>query len=125
MAKNQQEKLAELEQKMAALKAKADAIKARQKAADRKLDTRRKIILGSMLIESASKDELAAKGLQSMIASLTRQADKKAFEGWTPPKPKPAAPQQKGLFKVAQLTAEEIQKRVASGEFQVVDPDAP
>ncbi|MDR1409931.1 MAG: hypothetical protein LBJ12_06680 [Oscillospiraceae bacterium] len=51
MAKTDAEKLAEIRQKQSQLKAKEQAIMQRQKQAERKADTRRKIILGGIWLK--------------------------------------------------------------------------
>ena len=61
-------------------KAALDAIKARENAADRKKDTRRKIVLGGALLELARTDKDASALVTKLIAGLTRDHDKKLFE---------------------------------------------
>lgn len=81
MAKTAAEKLAELEKQADALKARMQAIKAREKEADRKADTRRKIIVGGLLIlEALKKPEAAAKLLRLMDEKVTREVDKRDLE---------------------------------------------
>ena len=74
-------------------KARLQAIENRQTEAERKLDTRRKIILGGLLIDAAAKDERYAKVVSALMARIDRDNDRKAFDGWTPPAaPETAAP---------------------------------
>ena len=68
-------------------KARLQAIENRQSEAERKLDTRRKIILGGMLLDAAGKDDRYAKVVNALLARLERDNDRKAFDGWQPPKP--------------------------------------
>ena len=68
-------------------KARLQALEARLSEASRKLDTRRKIILGGLLIDAASKDERYAKVVTALIGRIDRDQDRIAFEGWTPPAP--------------------------------------
>ena len=75
-------------------KARLQAIENRQSEAERKLDTRRKIILGGLLLDAAEKDEKFARVVQVLVGRVTRDQDAKAFESWNPPKP--AAPDQLG-----------------------------
>jgi hypothetical protein len=75
-------------------KARLQAIESRQSEADRKLETRRKIILGGLLLDAAEKDEKFARVVQLLISRTSRDQDIKAFEGWKPPKP--VAPDQLG-----------------------------
>ena len=71
-------------------KARLQAIENRQSTAERKLDTRRKIILGGLLLDAAEKDEKFARVLQVLVSRVSRDQDAKAFEGWQ--QPRPAAP---------------------------------
>ena len=61
-------------------KAALDAIKARESAAERKKDTRRKIVLGSALLELSKTDKDASALVTRLIAGLSRDHDKKLFE---------------------------------------------
>ncbi len=70
-------------------KARLQAIENRQSVAERKLDTRRKIILGGLLLDAASKDERYAEIMSALIARVERDNDRKAFQDWTPPTPQP------------------------------------
>ena len=71
-------------------RARLQALEARLNEASRKLDTRRKIILGGLLIDAAGKDERYAKVVAALMGRIDRDHDRQAFEGWTPPAP--AAP---------------------------------
>lgn len=66
-------------------KARLQAIESRQTETERKLDTRRKIIMGGLLLDAASKDERYAKVVAALMARIDRDNDRKAFDGWTPP----------------------------------------
>jgi len=57
--------------------------------ADRKADTRRKIILGAALLEAAEGNASIARFVQGRVKSLQREADKAAFEGFELPAPPP------------------------------------
>lgn len=80
-------------------KARLQAIQNRQSSAERKRDTRRKIILGGLLLDAATKDERYAKVVSALMGRIERDNDRRAFEGWdapggngnTPPQPAPAA----------------------------------
>lgn len=61
-------------------KAALDAVKARDAAAERKKDTRRKIVLGGALLEHAKADKEASALVSRLIAGLTREHDRKLFE---------------------------------------------
>lgn len=71
-------------------KARLQAIENRQSEAERKLETRRKIILGGLLLDAAEKDDKFARALQVLVGRVSRDQDAKAFEGWQ--QPRPAAP---------------------------------
>ena len=71
-------------------KARLQALEARLSEAGRKLDTRRKIILGGLLIDAAGKDERFAKVVTALISRIDRDNDRQAFNGWEPPAPPPA-----------------------------------
>ena len=66
-------------------RARLQAIENRQSEAERKLDTRRKIIMGGLLLDAAAKDERYAKVVAALMARIDRDNDRKAFDGWTPP----------------------------------------
>jgi len=68
-------------------KARLHALEARFSEAERKKDTRRKIILGGLLLDAASKDERYAKVLAALMQRVDRDNDRKAFDGWEPPTP--------------------------------------
>lgn len=76
---------AEYEREKSKAKAKFDKIKARQSTAARKLDTRRKVIAGGALFDLASRDAEASRVLNRLLDGITRENDKKAFEGWAKP----------------------------------------
>ena len=73
-------------------KARLQAIENRQSEAERKLETRRKIILGGLLLDAAEKDEKFARALQVLVGRVSRDQDAKAFEGWQQPQPAVPAP---------------------------------
>jgi outer membrane PBP1 activator LpoA protein len=68
-------------------KARYQALQARLSEAARKLETRRKIILGGLLLDAAEKDEKFARVVQVLMGRINRDQDSKAFEGWTAPGP--------------------------------------
>lgn len=72
-------------------KARLQTLEARLSEASRKLDTRRKIILGGLLMDAAGKDERYAKVVTALMSRIDRDHDRQAFEGWMPPAPAPAA----------------------------------
>lgn len=83
MAQTKAQKVAEAEARLAKARA---ALRDEQ----RKADTRRKIILGGLLLDKAARDPAARASVQRMVDSLAREADKAAFAGWTLPEAGPA-----------------------------------
>lgn len=79
--------LEKLQRQYEQAKARLQAARARKAEHDRKLDARRKIILGGALVEKAGRDTEASRLLMSLVAGLSRVQDRKAFEGWSPPVP--------------------------------------
>ncbi len=65
-------------------KARLQALKNRAATQERKLDTRRKVILGGALVDLASRDASAAAMLDRLVRNLPREQDRRAFVGWTP-----------------------------------------
>lgn len=91
------------EKRYAQAKARLLALKNREATKARKLDTRRKIILGGALVDLAERDSNAAAMIERLVRNLPREQDRKAFGGWDakqpaskaedpPPAPTPAAP---------------------------------
>lgn len=72
-------------------KARLQALEARKSQQARKLDTRRKVILGGLLIDAAEKDDRFARVLLALMERISRDQDRKAFEGWPPPSPSQTA----------------------------------
>lgn len=64
-------------------KARYDAILSREKEKRRKGDTKRKIILGGLLITAAKDDPQAADLLRVLLSRLARPQDKQAFADWS------------------------------------------
>lgn len=89
--------LEKLERQYQQAKARLDAARAREREKSRKLDARRKIILGGALIERAARDPEAARMLATLVSGLGRQQDRKTFEGWPLPAPRPELDQATGM----------------------------
>lgn len=68
-------------------RARLQALKNREAAKERKLDTRRKVILGGALTDLASRDDNARAMLDRLIRNLPREQDRKTFEGWDAKQP--------------------------------------
>ena len=79
------------EKRYAQAKARLLALKNREATKARKLDTRRKIILGGALVDLAMRDSNAAAMIERLIRNLPREQDQKAFEGWDAKQPAPAS----------------------------------
>ena len=78
------------EKRYAQAKARLQGIRNRAATRQRKLETRRKIILGGALIDLAERDDAAALMLDRLIRNLSRQQDRKAFADWELLSPSPA-----------------------------------
>ena len=70
-------------------KARLQALEARASQQARKLDTRRKVILGGLLLDAAEKDDRFARVITALMERISRDQDRKAFEGWQAPSPAP------------------------------------
>lgn len=63
------------------------ALEARAVQEERKRDTRRKIILGGLLLDAAAKEERFAALRDELVTRIKRPQDKTAFDGWKPAGP--------------------------------------
>lgn len=70
------------EKRFAQAKARVQALRNREATKQRKLDTRRKVILGGALVDLAARDDAAAAMLDRLIRNLARKQDQAAFVGW-------------------------------------------
>ena len=66
-------------------KARLQGLKNREATRQRKLNTRRKVILGGALLDLAERDSNAAAMLERLIRNLAREQDRKAFTDWNAP----------------------------------------
>jgi hypothetical protein len=82
-----QERIEKARRKVAQAQARLEAIAARANALERKADTRRKIILGGLLLDAAGKDARYANVLATLMQRISREADHRPFVGWSPPSP--------------------------------------
>lgn len=73
--------LQEAEKKLSQARALVQQLRAREKEGARKLDTRRKIVLGGFLIAEAKTDPGAMERLKMRIQNLPER-DKLLFENW-------------------------------------------
>ncbi|WP_088204171.1 mobilization protein, partial [Sphingobium sp. Z007] len=67
--------------RLAQAKARLDALNARIATEGRRLDTRRKIILGGLLLDAATKDQRFAGIVTELAHRISRDQDRKPFEG--------------------------------------------
>lgn len=81
-AKSHETKLERAEKRFAQAKARLLALESREATKARKLDTRRKIILGGALVDLAERDSNAATMIERLVRNLPREQDRKAFNGW-------------------------------------------
>jgi hypothetical protein len=70
------------EKRFAQAKARVQALRNREATKQRKLDTRRKVILGGALVDLAARDDAAAAMLDRLVRNLAREQDQAAFNGW-------------------------------------------
>ena len=71
------------EKRFAQAKARLQALKNREATKARKIDTRRKVILGGALMDLAERDSGAAAMVDRLLRNLPRDQDRAAFDGWT------------------------------------------
>ena len=64
-------------------RARLQALRNREAARERKIDTRRKVILGGALMDLAGRDGNAAAMLDRLVRNLPREQDRKTFDSWT------------------------------------------
>ena len=83
MARPTLESIEKAQQRVDQAKARLQALQARASALDRKADARRKIILGGLLLDAAMKDPTWESRLTDLLDRISRDQDRKAFEGWT------------------------------------------
>jgi hypothetical protein len=79
------EKIAELEAKLRQLKERQQAVEARRRTLEsrreRKADTRRKILVGAIVLAKVERGDIAAADLRRWLdAGLTRQDDRQLFD---------------------------------------------
>jgi len=85
MNRRSETKLDAARNKLEQAKARYQTLLAKQTAEERKLDTRRKVILGGLLIDAAGKDERFGRVIDELVKHISRDHDHKAFEGWQKP----------------------------------------
>ena len=73
-------KLEQLKSKKAQLAAQIQLLEAREKTAERKRDTRRKILIGAYYLDKARDEGTWETLVQLMDGYLTRETDRKLFD---------------------------------------------
>ena len=84
--------LEKAEKRYAQAKARLQALKNRETTRQRKMDTRRKVILGGALLDLAERDSNAAAMLDRLVRNLPRAQDQKAFVDWDTTSASPSPP---------------------------------
>lgn len=80
MAKTKSEKLEELQKKEAQIKAQIQAIKARDSDEERKRDTRRKILIGGIVLAKVKRGEWGKDKLEALLSNeLKAERDRELF----------------------------------------------
>lgn len=75
-----EEKLKKLEERQSQLKAQIRKLRAKEENEDRKRDTRRKIVLGAVLLEMVKSGEWSEEKLNNLLErKLTRPRDRELF----------------------------------------------
>jgi hypothetical protein len=74
--------LEKAEKRYAQAKARLQALKNRETTRQRKMDTRREVILGGALLDLAERGSNAAAMLDRLVRNLPRAQDQKAFVDW-------------------------------------------
>ena len=70
------------EKRFAQAKARLQALRNREATKQRKMDTRRKVILGGALIDLAGRDDRAAEMLERLMRNFVRDQDQVPFYNW-------------------------------------------
>ena len=83
--------LEKAEKRYAQAKARLQGLRNRETTRQRKLETRRKVILGGALLDLAERDSNAATMLDRLIRNLAREQDRKAFANWEKTAPAPTS----------------------------------
>jgi len=82
--KTLQEMIEEQEKKKEAVSNRLKALKAREATSEKKADTRRKVILGAMVMHMAQNDDAEAVSvLERALRQLTKERDREVFADWS------------------------------------------
>lgn len=91
------EKIADLEKKKAQLTAQIQKQKSLEKTAERKRDTRRKIIAGALALEHMELDDTFRQTMTRLLNRHVKESDRHLFDLTEEPTP-PPVPQNTGGF---------------------------
>ena len=80
MDKNTKDKIEKLKKKQEVLRSRIQIIEAREKSKERRLETRKKILVGSYFIEQYISQNEYEELKKIMDKYLTRESDRKVFE---------------------------------------------
>ncbi|HEY1411184.1 MAG TPA: hypothetical protein VGF36_03545 [Rhodopila sp.] len=78
-----QERLAKLQREAEQMAARLEQAKAVVRDQERKKDTRRKAVLGGLVIKLLRDEQPIPQSLAGFLRMVTRDHDRKAFDGWT------------------------------------------
>ncbi|MDT6939815.1 hypothetical protein RI570_06610 [Brucella pseudogrignonensis] len=81
--KSQNPKLQKLMQRKAKIESELSRLEKSEKTAARKLDSRRKIVLGSALLKAISEGRIQDSFARNLIASFAAERDKVIFDDFT------------------------------------------
>jgi len=82
--KTLQEMIEEQEKKKEAVSNRLKALKAREATSEKKADTRRKVIIGAMVMHMAQNDDAEAMSvLERALCQLTKERDREVFANWS------------------------------------------
>ena len=100
------ERIEQARRKAEQAKARLQALEARAGQEARKQDTRRKIILGGLLIDAAGSDQAFAAVLADLMQRIGRKQDREPFVGWAAPTPASLSPGVQTLRSVSTVQAD-------------------
>lgn len=88
--RSQNPKLQKLMQRKAKIESELSRLERAEKASSRKLDSRRKIVLGSALLKAISEGRIQENFARNLIASFAAERDKAIFTDFVFPTPEVA-----------------------------------
>lgn len=120
MRKTPLDRIAELEQQQEQLKARIQRERAKARAAERKADTRRKIVAGALALEHAKKDDAFGRTLYAVLEQHVTRPDERDLFGFAPLPQAPAdsAPADDGLTDQDRAPAGQAESSSVSSIFR-------